>query len=155
MDARLIAKTGIISSLIGLSILWYGFYEKTPLRLNMEARKPIPERVIADICKDLAAIAKVESDYRPRAIGDNGKSFGLYQIQQRIWGELKSDSLEDQTDKAQEILETLLKEQSYYEAIKSYNGSGEKANQYRKKVLTIVKELEYKEAELRRERVNS
>lgn len=33
---------------------------------------------------DLGAIAKIESSNNPKAIGDNGKAFGLYQIQQPL-----------------------------------------------------------------------
>lgn len=89
----------------------------------------------------LAAIAKVESDYRPRAVGDGGKSWGMYQIQRRLHGEFR-DTIESQTDKAEDILEALINEQGYYNAIKAYNGTGRPAIKYRQKVLKIVRELE-------------
>ena len=85
----------------------------------------------------LAAIAKVESDYRPQAIGDSGDSIGMFQIQPKHHGAVPN-RVPEQVKKADKIFSGLVKQHGYYEAIKRYNGSGKQAEQYRNKVLKIV-----------------
>ena len=90
----------------------------------------------------LAAIAKQETGgtFDPNTVGDKGKSFGLYQIQERHWGKFDK-SIEGQTKKAEEILDELVKEHGYNKAVERYNGSGKQARAYRKDVLATVRKL--------------
>ena len=87
----------------------------------------------------LAAIAKQETGgtFDPNTVGDKGKSFGLYQIQERHWGKFDK-SIEGQTKKAEEILDKLVKEHGYNKAVERYNGSGRMARAYRANVLKTV-----------------
>lgn len=87
----------------------------------------------------LAAIAKQETGgtFNPNTIGDKGKSFGLYQIQEQHWGKFDK-SIEGQTKKAEEILDELIKEHGYNKAVERYNGSGRMARLYRANVLKTV-----------------
>lgn len=87
----------------------------------------------------LAAIAKQETGgtFDPNTVGDKGKSFGLYQIQERHWGKFDK-SIEGQTKKAEEILDELVKEHGYNKAVERYNGSGRMARTYRANVLKTV-----------------
>lgn len=90
----------------------------------------------------LAAIAKVESDYRPHVKGDGGDSFGLYQIQRKHWGSVGS-TIEQQTDKAEAIFSTLRgRSDTNGEAIRRWNGSGKKARIYQQKVIKAIKEIQ-------------
>ena len=88
----------------------------------------------------LAAIAKVESNFRPRIIGDKGKSFGLYQIQSRYHGAFP-ETVEGQTKYCEQILEKLFRQYPYEQAIERYNGKGHKARQYRQKVMVAMNEI--------------
>ena len=90
----------------------------------------------------LAAIAKQETGgtFDPNTVGDKGKSFGLYQIQERHWGKFDK-SIEGQTKKAEQILDELIKEHGYNKAVERYNGSGKQARAYRKDVLATVRKL--------------
>ena len=163
MDARRIVRYG--QGFYALGSLGYCafFYTTNDIAVQASKAQNIKQEVIKRYCGDkhissvianskypytLAAIAKIESSYKPQAKGDNGKSFGMYQIQSHIWGKFE-DTLEGQTNKAEEILEKLIKEQGYYEAIRAYNGSGKKAKQYRNKVIKEVNELQQMETEIR------
>jgi hypothetical protein len=90
----------------------------------------------------LAAIAKVESDYRPLIKGDNGESYGLYQIQQRHFG-VVPETLEGQSKLCERIIDGLLKQHNgdLTKAIRHYNGSGRQARIYQAKVLRVMKEI--------------
>lgn len=168
MNAKLILKIGCINGIISLSIASYGFYYLTPHASDREIKTTIinpKQAVIESVVKDkyiaeviakkkypytIAAIKKVESSQSgPLTVGDKGESIGMYQIQPRHHGEVPL-TVEGQTDKVEDILEGLIKEQGYNEAIRAYNGSGSKARLYRKKVLTLVREMEYLEKELQR-----
>ena len=89
----------------------------------------------------LTAIAKVESDFRPNIRGDHGKSYGLYQIQERHWGYVPR-TIEGQTRVAERIVGSLVDEHGYSRAIERYNGSGKDAKRYRHKVLLVINQLE-------------
>ena len=89
----------------------------------------------------LTAIAKVESDFRPNVRGDHGKSYGLYQIQERYWGYVPR-TIEGQTRVAERVIESLVNEHGYSRAIKHYNGSGKDAERYRRRVLLVINQLE-------------
>ena len=54
----------------------------------------------------VAAIGKIESDYRPQIVGDGGDSYGLFQIQRKHHGRF-TDGLESQVDKCESILRPL------------------------------------------------
>lgn len=90
----------------------------------------------------LAAIAKRETGgtFNPQTIGDKGKSYGLYQIQERHWGKFDK-SIEGQTKKAEQILDELIKEHGYNKAVERYNGSGKQARAYKQDVLATVRKL--------------
>lgn len=90
----------------------------------------------------LAAIAKRETggSFNPQTIGDKGKSYGLYQIQERHWGKFDK-SIEGQTKKAEQILDELIKEHGYNKAVERYNGSGKQARAYKQDVLATVRKL--------------
>jgi soluble lytic murein transglycosylase-like protein len=90
--------------------------------------------------KTLAAIAKVESDFDPHAVGDSGKSIGMYQIQPRLHGPVPK-SIQGQTRKAEQLLDKLVKTKGYYLAIARYNGDGPKAEEYRRKVMTELRKI--------------
>lgn len=117
------------------------------------------KQVITIVCKDeyiasviakskypytLAAIAKVESDYKPQVRGDNGKSYGLYQIQAKHWGYVPN-TVEGQTRKAERILDTLIEDYGFTRAIERYNGSGKCARRYRERVFYVLKQLQQTE----------
>lgn len=87
-----------------------------------------------------AAIAKVESDYRPQILGDNGRSFGLFQIQQEIHGEF-NDKISDQIAKCESILEPLIQRYGLKKALERYNGRGKKAQTYAKLVLKTHRKI--------------
>lgn len=158
MNPKQIVAIGTVS-LSTIAAIHISLIKTPPVALKSSVQAPIiskTEQVIASYSKDpyiasviaktkypltLTAIAKVESDFRPKAIGDKGMSYGMYQIQKRFHGEF-GDTVEEQTDKAEEILEKLIDEQGYYEAIRAYNGSGEQSRKYRAKVIKIVKKLE-------------
>ena len=161
--AKKITYAGIIAILCQ-GIPYYRCYKQTLHRSNLEASEPISvsHRVIKEVCPDrhiskvldqskykyvLTAIASVESSYRPQVKGDSGDSFGLYQIQSRHWGRF-GDSLEDQTKKAETILDALGAKKDIKTAIRKYNGSGQRAKAYQKKVLSLVRKMEQREREL-------
>jgi len=168
MCAKRIALTGCTSLICSLGILSYGFYFKGPQKGYTELKTPIIDHkriVIESVVKDryiaeviakkkypytIAAIKKIESDtHGPNITGDGGDSQGMYQVQEKHWGKVP-ETVEGQTDQVADILEDLVKSQGYYEAPRAYNGSGKKARLYRNKVLTLVKEMEYLEQELKR-----
>lgn len=88
----------------------------------------------------LAAIAKVESDYKPQIKGDGGDSHGLYQIQEKHWGTFDK-SVEGQTLKAEQILSELIKQHGYSMAVERWNGTGKQARAYKKKVFACMKDI--------------
>jgi hypothetical protein len=89
----------------------------------------------------LAAIAKVESNYRPQIRGDGGDSHGLFQIQPHHWGYVP-EAVPAQVIKCDRIFRELERRHGYYGAIKHYNGSGRGAEAYRRRVLDVKKEIE-------------
>lgn len=163
MNAKRIAY-GLVSAstamYLGLGIVGYGFYKESlqkppelPVRTYLNKKAEVIDKygrtgisIANEISKKkrpytIAAIAKEESDYTLHAVGDGGKSVGMYQIQSHIWGEFEK-SLTGQTDKVEEILEALIKESGYKEAIRRYNGRGNQARNYRDRVIKRVKEME-------------
>lgn len=56
----------------------------------------------------LAAVAVKESTGTPWAVGDSGKSHGAFQVQEKHWGEVPSDAV-DQALQAEKILEELVR----------------------------------------------
>lgn len=144
-------------SIVGHLILIAGLKERK--RKPVQPAKSIKEQVILIICKDeyiasviarhdyayeLTAIAKLESDFRPQIKGDNGKSKGMYQIQERIHGRF-GDTVDDQTGKAVRVFESFVSEHGYEKAFERYNGCGSKARLYRKMALRLVKQMEQQE----------
>ena len=157
MNLKRITHVG--GSIIALGILGYGFYFKTSYKGNAEAKRAISkrERAIAILCKDdyiaeqiakskydflAASVAKVESDCRPQAIGDSGDSYGLYQIQSKHWTLPIDDTVAAQTKRFEQIIDSLIEDESNISYITRYNGSGKQARLYRKKVLDNINTLE-------------
>jgi hypothetical protein len=90
--------------------------------------------------KTLAAIAKVESEFKRDAIGDRGEAFGLFQIQQKHHGQVPADIV-GQTKKAEGILDDLVRRRGYYQAIALYNGDGPASRRYRDKILNTMRTI--------------
>jgi len=88
--------------------------------------------------KTLAAIAHTESRGDQRAIGDGGKSLGLFQIQPAHWGRVDLDDLEQQVAKADAVFCTLVKQYGYREAVRRWNGDGKASRKYQQVVLAKV-----------------
>jgi hypothetical protein len=88
-----------------------------------------------------AAIAKVESDFRPQIIGDGGDSHGMFQIQRKYHGWL-GDGVQHQTDLCQRILEPLIARHGLEEGIRRYNGSGPAARRYSKRIIELSRIIE-------------
>jgi len=97
------------------------------------------ERIIAQskYPKTLRAIAQVESNFDQHAVGDNGKSYGLFQIQRRHWGPVPK-SVHGQVRKAEEVFGHLVEKHGYSKAIERWNGNGREARNYRRKVLMAM-----------------
>lgn len=55
----------------------------------------------------MAAVAITESNGRPEAVGDSGKSKGAFQVQERHWGKVSSDAV-NQALQAERILSELV-----------------------------------------------
>ena len=73
---------------------------------------PVPEQMAMAVTATkrpalMAAIAVVESNGDPKAVGDKGKSKGAFQVQEKHWGEVSSDPVK-QALHAERILEELL-----------------------------------------------
>lgn len=85
--------------------------------------------------RTLTAIASIETGRRGhvKSRGDSGKSRGVFQIQPRYWGN-EGDTLEAQVRKCDYVFSELEKQYGYWGAVKAYNGSGAKAEAYRRKV---------------------
>ena len=56
----------------------------------------------------LAAVAIIESNANPRAVGDDGKSIGAWQIQPHHWGKVSTDDPAQQALLAERIIEELV-----------------------------------------------
>ena len=72
----------------------------------------------------MAAVAVVESNGNPHAVGDSGASKGAYQVQEKHWGKVP-DSPVDQALQAERILEELVASNargSLRRALAKYNG---------------------------------
>ena len=116
--------------------------------VNKKLRTYIKDDYIADAIyqnttypQTLAAIAAVESQYKPQVVGDGGDSYGLFQIQAKHWGEVP-DSIPNQVRKCDAIFRGHVQRYGYYGAIKRYNGSGRGADRYLLRVLQVKKEIE-------------
>jgi hypothetical protein len=143
-------------------LLVYGAFLSSVIKLpekkftHIEKKKSIVEQKIHKYCKDeyianilskskrpyiMAAIAKVESDYRPHIIGDGGDSYGMFQINRRFhkW---PNDGLECQLNASERILNPLIVQYGLTEGIRRYNGRGKDARRYAQRVITIAKEIE-------------
>jgi soluble lytic murein transglycosylase-like protein len=89
------------------------------------------------------AVSQIESNYNPFAIGDKGKSVGLFQIQDHEWKECLKNPLINSL-----IFATILKglEQKYGHitlALSVYNGGPRNPNlAYAKKVLKALENFE-------------
>ena len=73
---------------------------------------PAPEQMAIAVTQTkrpalMAAIAVVESNGDPKAIGDGGASKGAFQVQEKHWGKVPSTAV-DQALQAERILEELL-----------------------------------------------
>jgi hypothetical protein len=73
---------------------------------------PAPEQMAVAVSSTknpalMAAMAVKESNGDPKAVGDSGNSKGAFQVQERHWGKVSSDPVE-QALQAERILEELL-----------------------------------------------
>lgn len=82
-----------------------------------------------------AAIVTRESKGNYRAVGDSGKSMGLYQIQPQHWGKVPTDP-KLQTAKHDWIMDQLVDNVGIPKAVERYNGQGSDARQYKKAVMS-------------------
>lgn len=70
----------------------------------------------------LAAVAVKESNADPKAVGDGGASKGAFQVQEKHWGKVPSDAI-DQALQAERILEALVESRgSLRRGLVAYNG---------------------------------
>jgi hypothetical protein len=83
--------------------------------------------------KALTAIASIESNFDPNAVGDHGLSIGMFQIRKDLHG-LVRRPIHLQAKKAQEVLFKC-------GSVRRYNGGGKAARQYEAKVNSIIKEI--------------
>jgi hypothetical protein len=119
--------------------------QKTTVQLKLE--KYIGDEYIASVIARtkypylLAAIACVESDFRPQAIGDRGKAYGMFQVWPSIWG-WNGDSVESQAMHAERILSRLLAGRRTIHGVQHWNGGGPQARQYARRVIAIAKYIE-------------
>lgn len=90
--------------------------------------------------KTLVAIARVESNFRNRVVGDGGKSVGMFQIQPKLWGYVHPTDVFKQARKAKDVL-THLRKRGNPLYRNRYNGSGRKAVLYAQKIRKIEKEV--------------
>jgi hypothetical protein len=79
-----------------------------------------------------AAIASVESDYRPQARGKRGE-YGMFQIRADIHGKF-DDRMESQLIKCSSILEPLIARYGVEDGVRRYNGRGAAARKYARDV---------------------
>ena len=118
---------------------------KSPTQIKLE--KYIGDKYIAEVISNskypfiIAAIGKVESDYRPQAIGDGGESHGLYQIQPRHWHPY-DDRVGHQTAHCERILGHLFAKYGVVRGLERYNGGGASARRYSKRVLELARTIE-------------
>ena len=91
-----------------------------------------------------AVIAKRESRANPKAVGDGGKSRGMYQVQGKYWGRVPK-SMDGQTDQHDKIMDDLVASSDPVQAIQNYNGAGPKAREYKretvKETIRLAQEL--------------
>jgi len=86
------------------------------------------------------ALANQESSFNHLAIGDGGKSTGLFQVNSKAHPDYKrSADPEYQTRYAMRFLKSLLNKHNgnLYKAIRNYNGSGPMADAYAKRYFTV------------------
>ena len=115
------------------------------------------QKAITRICEEKAidpklifAMAKVESDFDSQAIGDEGSSFGLLQIQTKWWDELVAgkDLLNpvDNVDVATDILvEYYKKYETTQHVLSKYNSGRVDNTTYYNKVMEAYESLEVAE----------
>lgn len=145
--------------IIALSMLWVAICLQPVETIKVETikvkeRSSVTEKIKRH-CKDeyiaevlgkskrpflYAAIASVESDYRPQITGDKGMSKGMFQIQPQHHGEVP-DRLLQQLRKSESILEPLIEKHGLQKGIARYNGKGRKARIYSAKVRKRYKQI--------------
>lgn len=145
---------GILIFAIWWGIGWYRRFENpkpsNPFPISIGQQKL--ERYIGDkhIAKAIAesehwlviaAIGKVESEYKPQVRGDGGDSFGMFQIQQQHHGSF-DDRLESQVIKCESIIKPLIIQYGLKEGIRRYNGDGAASRLYARKVIRVMKEIQ-------------
>lgn len=151
MNIRKITIAALAAYVGGLGALAGASYERVteqPVKSRMIQRltrftgDPYIAEVLAktEYPFELAAIAKIESGFRPLVKGDSGASFGLYQIQEKHWG-MVPRTVEGQTRKAEKIFHNQVIRYGRIQAIAKWNGTGERAEKYRSKVLLAMKEI--------------
>lgn len=159
LKARVIRHVGVGVlgiHIIGLGIGMYGLKFRDGFSVK-SAQKPeqIIDKKIYAMTKDihiantlaksrypkiLTAISKVESDFRPQVYGDSGDSYGLFQLQEKHWGPI-GESVEEQTRAAERVVGVLIERHGFPKCIERYNGRGQRAREYRKRVLAVMAKL--------------
>ena len=96
--------------------------------------------------KLMAAIAVVESNGNPKAVGDSGASIGAFQVQPRHWGKVSSDNALMQALQAEKILDELLADSRgrLRQSLARYNGGTRppaRSYRYADKILMLTREI--------------
>lgn len=113
-----------------------GDWELAKLTAHWAARRGLPPRVVA-------AQVVIESTCNPRAVSHDG-SVGLMQVRVKIWQRefgLKPDDMLDagrSLEVGTEILRRLVARHGLRKGLERYNGRGERARRYSKKVLRLA-----------------
>ena len=111
---------------------------------------PVPDAMAIAIShtkkpKIMAAIAAVESNGNPKAIGDSGASVGAFQVQPIHWGRVNTKNALEQAIQAEKILEALLVERGRLRcALAAYNGGtrpSKRAYKYADNVIALSKRI--------------
>lgn len=96
----------------------------------------------------LAAVAIVESNANPKAVGDGGSSHGAFQVQPRHWSKVSSSPVQ-QALQAEQILEELVASNArganrWRTALVRYNSGGTTnpvSHRYAARVIALAKEV--------------
>ena len=114
-------------------------------------KSPEPEAMAVAVShtknpKLMAAIAVVESNANPKAIGDKGASKGAFQVQEKHWSRVKDDAL-TQALQSEKILHELMPDRGRHRwrtTLARYNGGSrpsKRAYRYADRVLKLSGEV--------------
>lgn len=95
----------------------------------------------------MAAVAVIESNGNPKAVGDGGDSKGAFQVQEKHWGKVPKDAA-SQALQAERILESLVASnarRSLRYGLTRYNGGSNPpraAKRYAQRVISLTRKIE-------------